>query len=98
MSPTLIEHFAERHRLRISTEPDGTTIIPGRVGFHLYEYSDAELALMLCGGPIHTGRWARVRSKCLAAGMTLRQNGEDEGALSFDPTNREQAARWRRWA
>jgi hypothetical protein len=36
-------------------------------------------------------RWAAIRKKCLAADMTLRQNGDDEGALSFDPNDRKQA-------
>lgn len=56
MSFTTIENFADRPRLRISTDTDCTTIIPGRAGFHLYEYDDSELALMLCGGPMGTGR------------------------------------------
>jgi hypothetical protein len=47
---------------------------------------------MLCAGPTRMGHWSRVRRKCLAAGMTLRQNGDDEGAFSFDPSNRTQAA------
>ena len=84
--------FAQKRSLPIKRlRQDDTDNIVGRLG-EIYQYSDDELALMLCGGPIGTGRWARVRSKCLAAGMTLRQNGDDEGALSFDPTNRKQAA------
>jgi hypothetical protein len=71
---------------------DDTDNIVGRIG-EIYQYKDSELALMLCGGgATGSGRWARVRSKCLAAGMTLRQNGDDEGAVSFDPTNRKQTA------
>jgi hypothetical protein len=61
---------------------DDTYNIVGKFA-EIYECSDTELALMLCSGPTGTGRWARVRSKCLAAGVTLRQNGDDEGALSL---------------
>jgi hypothetical protein len=42
------------------------------------------------GKDTRTRRWSGIRKKCLAAGMILRQNAEDEGALSFDPNNRQQ--------
>jgi hypothetical protein len=88
---TLME-FANKHSLSVKrSRQDDTDNIVGRLG-EIYQYSDSELALMLCGGPTGTGRWSRVRSKCVAAGMTLRQNGDDEGALSFDPANKKQAA------
>jgi len=84
--------FAKHHSLRVTrSRQDDNDNIVGKFG-EIYEYSGSELGMMLCGGPVGTGRWARVRRKCLAAGMTLRQNGDDEGALSFDPTNKEQAA------
>ncbi len=89
----LVQAFAEQNRLRMSRETDGTTVIRGKAGCHLYEYSDSELGLMiLCEGrdtrPRH---WSGIRKKCIAAGMTLRQHAEEEGALSFDPNNRQQS-------
>ena len=89
----LIHAFAQQNRLPTSREVDGTTVIRGQAGCHLYEYSDSELGLMLCseGKEARVRRWAGIRKKCLAAGMTLQQNAEDEGALSFDPNNRQQA-------
>jgi hypothetical protein len=87
-----LREFARQRSLPVNrSRQDDTDNIVGRLG-EIYQYSDDELALMLCGGQTGTGYWARVRSKCLAAGMTLRQNGDDEGALSFDPTNKNQAA------
>lgn len=88
-----IHSFAEQNRLRTSRETDGTTVICGQAGCHLYEYSDSELGLMvLCDSEDpRPRRWSGIRKKCIAAGMTLRQNAEDEGALSFDPNNREQS-------
>jgi len=87
-----LKEFAERYSLRVKRSPDdGTDNIIGRFA-EIYEYGDSELALMLCGGPTGTGRWARVLSKSLAAGMIMRQDGDDEGALSFDPADRKQAA------
>jgi hypothetical protein len=84
----LLQEFAEKHLLRVRrSRDDDTDNVVGKFG-EIYEYSNSELGLMLCGGPTGTGRWARVRSECLAAGMTLRQNGP----LSFDPANTKQAA------
>lgn len=90
----IITAFAKRNRLRASRDADGTTAIHGRAGCHLYEYSDFELGLMILSGAedARPRRWAAIRKKCLEAGMTLRQNGDDEGALSFDPNNRQQAS------
>jgi hypothetical protein len=34
--------------------------------------------------------WNLVLAKCKPAGMTLRQNGDAEGAFSFDPENKQQ--------
>ena len=88
----MLKEFVDKHSLRVKRSPDdGTDNIVGRVG-EIYEYSDCELALMICRGSVGIGRWARVRKKCVAAGMTLRQNGDDEGALSFNPANPKQAA------
>jgi hypothetical protein len=89
----LIHMFAEQNRVRTSHEADGTTVICGQSGCHLYEYSDSELGLMILseGDETHPRRWSGIRKKCIAAGMTLRQNAEDEGALSFDPNNKEQS-------
>ena len=53
----LIHAFAQQNRLPTSREVDGTTVIRGQAGCHLYEYSDSELGLMLCS----EGKEARVR-------------------------------------
>jgi hypothetical protein len=68
-------------------------VICGQAGCHLYQYSDSELGLMMLsdGEDVHPRRWSGIRKKCLAAGMILRQNAEDEGALSFNPNDRQQA-------
>jgi hypothetical protein len=88
----LLKEFADKHSLRVTrSRQDNTDNIVGKFA-EMYEHSPSEFALMLCGIPTGTGHWARVRAKCLAAGMSLCQNGDDEGALSFDPTNGKQAA------
>jgi hypothetical protein len=35
--------------------------------------------------------WGNLKRAAAATGMTLRQNGDTEGCLSFDPRNKEQA-------
>jgi hypothetical protein len=90
----MIHTFAQQNRLSISLETDdGTTVVRGRDGCHFYEYSNSQLGLMVLSDrkDARPRRWAGIRKKCLAAGMTLRQDGDDEGAFSFDPANRKQA-------
>ena len=89
----MIHTFAQQYRLRTFRDTDGATVICGQAGCHLYEYSDSELGLMVLSDAkdVHPRRWAGIRKKCLEAGMTLRQNGETEGAFSFNPKNRQQA-------
>jgi len=89
----MIHTFARQHRLRTFRDTDGITVIRGQAGCHLYEYSDSELGLMVLSDAkdAHPRRWARIGKKCLEAGMTLRQNGDYEGAFSFDPANRQQS-------
>ena len=86
-----LREFAERYRLKLKRDPgDGTEIIPGRPeGSHVYEYGEGELGVMLM--PDSARRWGNARRAFIAAGMTLRQNGDREGAASFAPTNRSQA-------
>lgn len=89
----MIHTFAQQHRLRTFCDTDETTVIRGQAGCHLYEYSDSELGLMILSNAkdARPRRWTGIRKKCLEAGMTLRQNGEDEGAFSFEPSSRQQS-------
>ena len=84
--------FAEKHRLKVKRDPeDGTQVIVGGKG-QIYEFSSDELAVMFIpGGDPRTRQWHTVRENCLAVGMTLQQDGDAEGAFSFDPENQDQA-------
>jgi hypothetical protein len=93
-----IQDFAIKNRLKVRQDKDdGTDIIPGRPSFsHIYEYSDDELGVMFASyatvhEPPRPRLWNTHSRKALAAGMTLRQNGDAEGAFSFDPANPVQA-------
>jgi hypothetical protein len=66
--------------------------IPRRQG-QIYEYDAAELGVMFMPPPTKDDRWGKwcpkkwgnFRRAALAIGMTLRQNGDSEGCVSFDP-------------
>ena len=90
--PRKINDFAERHRLTLSIDPgDSTEVLVGSQG-HIYEYDHDTLAVIFSpAGAPRTRLWRALREKCLAAGMKLRQNGDAEGSLSFDPGDRSQA-------
>ena len=90
--------FAEKHRLKVKRDDLGDTIIPGKQG-HVYEYSATELGVMFMPPRTQAEPWGRwcpktwgnFKRAAVAAGMTVRQNGDSEGCLSFDPKNNEQA-------
>jgi hypothetical protein len=90
--------FAEKNRLKVMRDGRGDPVILGKQG-HLYEYSATELGVLFMPPRTqaeHWGRWCpkswgNFKRAAAAAGMTLRQNGDSEGCLSFDPTNKEQA-------
>ncbi len=87
-----INDFAVRHRLTVQRDwADGTEIIPGRQG-HIYEFDDTALgAVFNPTGEPRTRFWRALRDKCHAAGMKLLQDGDSEGAFSFDPQDSTQA-------
>jgi hypothetical protein len=82
-----IREFAARHRLPLRRHPDdGTEIIGGKWG-HVYEYADGVLGVLFMPGSPRPHKWASLRRRLLAAGFTLIQNGDSEGAAAFDPGN-----------
>ena len=85
-----LSEFAQRYRLKVSRDRDGTSIVLGRpAGSHIYEYGEGELGVMLM--PDSSRRWAAARRAFTRAGLRIRQNADCEGAASFDPTNPDQA-------
>ena len=93
-----LANFAEKNRLKVKRDDRGDTIILGKQG-HLYEYSTTELGVMFMPPRTESEPWGRwcpkawgnFKRAAVAAGMTIRQNGDSEGCLSFDPKNNEQA-------
>jgi hypothetical protein len=71
-------------------------IILGRIyESNCYEYSvdGHTLGVMFItdGKSPRTELWKKFKIACLSSGMTLRQEGDAEGAFSFDPANPSQA-------
>ena len=92
-SPSLeaIQKFAEDHRLKTRVNSDdGTRIIPGKLG-HIYEYSADALGVVVTPSPPRRRYWGCVRTTLLEAGFTLVQDGDGEGAATFDPNHPIQA-------
>ena|SRR5437870_4490581 len=86
-----LEEFATLHGLRVKQDLDGTAIIPGKGHSHLYEYDDEVLGVLIMPVPPRSSQsWTRIRASFEAAGMAIRQNGDAEGAATFDPSNRDQ--------
>jgi hypothetical protein len=85
-----LKEFADSYRLKLSKDDCGDPVIVGKLG-HLYEYSDSELGLFFMASRRTSKAWTNVCHSTSAAGMLVRQTGDDEGCLSFDPTNQEQA-------
>jgi hypothetical protein len=95
-----LENFATKYRLKTRRSPDDENelVVNGKQG-QVYEYSNNELAVSFMPGLVNgrgvgtwcPKRWSNIRRNAETLGMTLRQNGDSEGSLSFDPLNREQA-------
>ena len=91
-----IREFAAQYKLRTRTDVCGDTIIAGKkhrnadAQSDIFEgYDDGALGVSLLFGS--KSKWTRVRQTLEAAGFRLRQNGETEGVLTFDPTDAKQA-------
>src|SRR4051794_17717823 len=94
----LLQAFATKHKLKTKTDDCAEKLVAGKQG-QIYEYSDSELAVLFMPpktvkdpwGKWTPKTWGNFRRAGLAAGMTLQQNCDSEGALSFDPANKVQA-------
>jgi len=93
-----IEEFAAKHRVRVRRDSCNDEIIPGRPHkaarqenrSHVYDHGDGEhfgLALML-GNP---RKWTFAKQRLVPLGFVVKQDGDGEGNLLFDPTDEAQA-------
>jgi hypothetical protein len=86
-----VRDFSTTYNLRLTKDKDDTEVIQGTVG-HIYEYGSDELGLVIVppGNP-RPRLYTSIKTKCCSAGMTLRQDGDAEDALSFYPEDKQQA-------
>ena len=83
-----IEDFAARYRLKVRRAEDGDHIITGKLG-HIYQHDSETLGLMFMPGKPRL--WPRARRRLEAVGFVIWQDGDHEGSVLFDPSNRTQA-------
>ena len=82
----VLKQFAVKRRLKIKTTNDGEKIVAGHLGeSHIYQYSLTELGVAFVPGKWTPKTWGNHKRAAIALGMTLRQDGDSEGMLSFDP-------------
>jgi hypothetical protein len=97
-----IKECAAKHRFKCRKDSCDDVILVGKQG-HIAEYSGTEFCVLFTPGLDHRDlpegkgrgswtpkRWNAFKRAATDAGMTLRQNGDSEGLLSFDPANKEQ--------
>jgi hypothetical protein len=79
-----IKQFAETYRVLTRRDDCGELIVPGRMG-HVYEHGPGRFGVYVeCA----TKRaWSAAKQTLMAAGFTVRQNGDTEGTALFDPAN-----------
>jgi len=83
-----IEVFAQKHSVKIKRDACNDLTIQGKSGHIGDGYSDSWLGVYLsCETP---KTWTYAKKKLVASGMRVRQDGDMEGVLLFDPTNRAQ--------
>ena len=86
-----IQQFATKHRLKTRIDDDLTKIIPGKGFSHIYEYDDDLLGVMVMPKPPRRQYWGYTKSLLVRNGFTVVQDGDGEGAATFDPNHPYQA-------
>jgi hypothetical protein len=81
---TQIRLFANRYRLNLRADADGTKIIPGKMG-QIYEYDGDVLAVLVMPSPPRQRYWGCARLALQTSGLVVVQDGDGEGAATFDP-------------
>jgi len=93
-----IKAFARKHRLRVRLDTCGEVVIPGKPRKepraedrnHIYEHGQGMFGIYL---QFQTRRkWNFTKKRLLAKGFTLKQDGDTEGTLLFNPETLAKAA------
>jgi len=96
-----IEQFADKYHTRTRKDECGETYIPGtpwpdkNYGHQIYEHGNGFALLLMfpvgheAGGK--SAKWVHARKKLINAGFTVKQDGDAEGVVLFDPEDKAQA-------
>jgi hypothetical protein len=96
-----IQQFAEQHRVHARKDSCGDFIIPGfqqdkalpkrqEYRSHIYDNGGGQFGVCLVLPEGSAKAWNNRKRWFLEAGFTLKQDGDAEGTLLFDPTNEAQ--------
>ena len=81
--------LARANRLHTKISEDATKIIPGKLG-HIFKHDEGVLGVLVMPEPPRRQYWGCTRTALLKAGLSITQDGDQEGAATFDPDNPEQ--------
>lgn len=91
-----IKDFAERYKVKLRKDECGDFITPGKQHrdadgqSDIFDgYDNGMLGVALLFGSAR--KWGSVRRRLQSEGFTLRQEGDTEGIMTFDPTNGKQS-------
>ena len=87
-----IREWASMYQVKCSRDVCGDPVVPGRA-YHIeccHVYEDGN-RLGICLLFDHGKTWKTAKRKALAAGFTLKQDGDREGTLLFDADNESQS-------
>ena len=91
-SPATLTGFAEQHRLRMNRDECHDAIVRGKLG-HLYEHGAGLFGIVLEARANSVSLETTLRSRkrrAIAGGFALRQEGDSEAILLFDPADLDQ--------
>lgn len=79
-----------RFRLKVTRDEANDLVVVGKHGFLTPDEGENRVVYSpVDAGRLHDKRWFARRKKALVAGMILRQDGDGEGILGFDPARRD---------
>jgi hypothetical protein len=95
-----IKEFAIKHRVNTKQDGCNETVIPGkqfckdmpdRIEYHSHIYDGFDSGrLGVCLLLATKRHWTFAHQELLNAGFEIKQNGEQEGCVTFDPTDSKQ--------
>jgi hypothetical protein len=83
------EQFAELYSLKTRKDADGSKIISGKFG-HIYEYGGGGFGVMVMPNPPRKQYWGHTKAAFLSSYLHIVQDGDGEGAATFNPMDAEQ--------